>query len=278
MPVGTRLIPVIDLMGGQVVRGVRGDRQAYRPIVSALCRSSDPTTVARVLVEHCAARELYVADLDALTGGAAQIARLRELLQALPEVDELWIDAGFADADDAAALMDAMGRDGERVVPVHGSESLRSRQALAGLGARGVLSLDRRDGRRLDAAGCWDAPELWPQRVIVMTLERVGSGAGPDLQTLGEVRAKSPRATLIGAGGLRTPADLERASEAGAAAWLPDPWARLFRNRAIPREPGCRPTRSQNRDTLSRIWRVGCRQTAESGPRLWHIACVLGRR
>jgi len=227
MPSRTQLIPVIDLLGGQVVRGVRGERSAYRPIVSALCRSSEPLVVAAVLCEHCAAAQLYVADLDALMGGTVQVAVLRALLQGLPAIEELWVDGGFADADGAAALIDALGPDGARVVPVFGSESLRSRDVLAtcfdrssAIGARAVLSLDRRDGQRLDAAGCWDAPALWPQRVIVMTLERVGSGAGPDLQTLREVQAKAPRAALVGAGGLRSPADLALAGEAGAAAWL----------------------------------------------------------
>jgi len=227
MPIRTQLIPVIDLLGGQVVRGVRGDRRAYRPIVSALCGSSEPLSVARQLCEHCAARQLYVADLDALMGGAVQVALLRDLLQGLPGVDELWVDGGFADADAAAALVGALGPDGARVVPVFGSESLRSRDVLArcfdrgsAIGARAVLSLDRRDGQRLDAAGCWDAPALWPQRVIVMTLERVGSGAGPDLQTLRDVGAKAPQTTLVGAGGLRSQADLALAGEAGAAAWL----------------------------------------------------------
>jgi uncharacterized protein related to proFAR isomerase len=227
MPARTQLIPVIDLLGGQVVRGVRGDRQAYRPIVSALCRSSAPQVVARVLCDHCDARQLYVADLDALMGGSVQVAVLRELLQALPDLEELWVDGGFADADAAAALIGALGPDGDRVVPVFGSESLRSRAALAAcfdrgsaVGARAVLSLDRRDGQRLDPAGCWDAPALWPQRVIVMTLERVGSGAGPDLRTLQDVQAQAPTATLVGAGGLRSPADLAQAAAAGAAAWL----------------------------------------------------------
>jgi phosphoribosylformimino-5-aminoimidazole carboxamide ribotide isomerase len=109
------------------------------------------------------------------------------------------------------------------VVPVFGSESLRSRAALQGCfgsGRDGLLSLDRRDGQRLDAAGCWDAPSLWPQRVIVMTLERVGADSGPDLDTLREVQARSPTTRLIGAGGIRHPADLALAAEAGADAWL----------------------------------------------------------
>lgn len=218
------LIPVIDLLKGQVVRGVRGDRQAYRPIESALCASSEPRVVASVLVDHCAARQLYVADLDALMGGEPQRDVLRELLATLPGI-ELWLDAGFADADAASELGSQLAPYATRIVPVFGSESLRSRAALEAcrrqFGAMGaVLSLDRRDGQRLDRAGCWDAVSLWPQRVIVMTLERVGSGAGPDLQTMAELHAAAPATTLIGAGGVRKPDDLANAQAAGASAWL----------------------------------------------------------
>lgn len=221
------LIPVVDLLQGQVVRAVRGDRQAYRPIVSALCASSDPVTVARILCDHCAARQLYVADLDALQGGATQVAVLAELLEALPGI-ELWLDAGLADASAGQALRSRLAPFASRIVLVYGSESLRSREALErcfGNGAsederRAALSLDRRDGQRLDAAGCWDAVALWPKRLIVMTLERVGSGAGPDLDTLQEVRRLAPDAMLIGAGGIRSEDDLARAAAAGADAWL----------------------------------------------------------
>ena len=222
-----RIVPVIDLLQGQVVRGVKGDRKAYRPIVTTLCGSSDPLTVARVLLDDCAWRQLYVADLDALMGGSVQIGLLQSLLQALPELDELWLDGGFSDAPAAHAVIDALGPQGARVAPVFGSESLASMAALRRcfdrhepLGERALLSLDRRDGRRLDEAGSWEAPDLWPPRVIVMTLERVGAGTGPDLQTLREMRSRSPTTTLIGAGGLRSVADLDAAGAAGASAWL----------------------------------------------------------
>lgn len=210
------LVPVIDLMKGQVVRAVRGDRQSYRPVASRLCEGSDPVTVARALCRHCAARQLYAADLDALLGGPPQTAVLRALLEALPEV-ELWLDAGFAAPDQAAALRAALGALAARVVPVFGSESLRSVQ---GVPAEAILSLDRRDGRRLDPAGCWEAPQHWPRRVIVMTLERVGADSGPDLDTLGAVQQRSPGTLLIGAGGIRHQADLRLAAAAGAHAWL----------------------------------------------------------
>ena len=220
------LIPVIDLLGGQVVRGVRGDRKAYRPIESALCSSSDPLTVAAILTDHCATPQLYVADLDALMGKGAQQAVLQALLRHLPRL-ELWLDAGFADAAQAQALIEGLGADGARIVPVFASESLASREVLAACFARGsslaehaALSLDRRGNERLDAAGCWDADALWPKRLIVMTLERVGSGAGPDLDTMAALRRRAPHAMLIGAGGVRSAADLARAAEAGADAWL----------------------------------------------------------
>jgi hypothetical protein len=171
-----------------------------------------------------------------LLGRRAQADVLRALLRALPAL-ELWLDAGFAGADAADALLADLGAGAAGVVPVFGSESLASRGELQRcFGAlrrehgehgepgshhhAGVLSLDRRDGQRLDAAGCWDAPDLWPQRVIVMTLERVGSDAGPDLDTLCDVQAKSPGGFIVGAGGIRNDDDLARARDAGAAAWL----------------------------------------------------------
>lgn len=220
------LIPVIDLLHGQVVRGVCGDRQAYRPVTSALCASSDPMTVARILCERSDARQLYIADLNALMGGPAQLDVLRSVLLALPHI-ELWLDAGFADAPGARALLAELRPFEARIVPVFGSESLVSREALQvcfapaePAGARAVLSLDRRGGQRLDVVGCWDAVTSWPQRVIVMTMERVGSGSGPDLETMRELRRRAPTVSLIGAGGVRSEDDLARAAEAGADAWL----------------------------------------------------------
>jgi HisA/HisF family protein len=220
------LVPVVDLMQGQVVRAQRGDRANYRPIVSTLCGSSDPVAVARILCAHCASTRLYLADLDALQGREAHVGVLQALLAALPQV-ELWLDAGFADVDAAVQLRERLGEAASRVRPVIASESLRSRAAFEDAfgpggraGADALLSLDRRDGTRLDAAGCWDTPSWWPAEVVVMTLERVGADTGPDLETLRAVHALSPTTRVIGAGGIRDAADLDRAEHAGAWAWL----------------------------------------------------------
>jgi phosphoribosylformimino-5-aminoimidazole carboxamide ribotide isomerase len=215
------VIPVIDLRRGQVVHARRGQRQAYRPIVSVLSPGSEPLPLARALCDHTASPRLYIADLDALAGEDVQAGLLRALLDALPGI-ELWLDAAFRDVADAQALTARLGAAGERVLPVFGSESLDSRAALervAGLG-RAVLSLDRRDGRELDAAGAWHTPALWPRDVIAMTLERVGADAGPDLDTLRRLQALSPATRFTGAGGIRSAADLDSAAAAGAHGWL----------------------------------------------------------
>jgi phosphoribosylformimino-5-aminoimidazole carboxamide ribotide isomerase len=221
-----RIVPVIDLLRGQVVHARRGERQSYRPIISDLCTGSDPLVVARALIARTAARELYVADLDALLGGAVQVDVLDALCAALPGV-AWWLDAGFADASAAGALLARLAAHAPRIVPVFASEALPSRAALERCfdAARPVhgaalLSLDARGGERLDRAGCWEAPALWPARVIVMTLDRVGADAGPDLATLRSLRRAAPRVQFIGAGGVRDAADLRAAGEAGAHAWL----------------------------------------------------------
>ncbi len=228
-------IPVLDLLAGQVVHAVRGDRARYRPIRSPLCEGAAPGVVGPALLRAAGSSLLYVADLDALgpggPSGAVQVDALIDLLRALrqdrPDA-RLWLDGGWPDLASVRATFGRFGPDmAARIDPVLASESLRPgeldglRAEVDPLMARALLSLDRRDGRRLDPAGCWDRPALWPARVIVMTLERVGADAGPDLDTLADVaRRAAPGTQLIGAGGLRHAADLQAAGRAGASAWL----------------------------------------------------------
>ncbi|MDT3672122.1 MAG: HisA/HisF-related TIM barrel protein [Aromatoleum sp.] len=217
-----QVIPVIDLLAGQVVRAVRGERSAYRPVQSELCDGSEPLVVTRALLDYTASETLYIADLDALNGGAVQAGVLAALLSALPQT-AIWLDGGFRGADEFAALALRLGTAAQRVTPVFGSESLVTPAAVRDCFAdprRAILSLDRRGNQLLDPAGCWTTEALWPDRLIVMTLDRVGAFAGPDLDTLAAIRRRAPGASLIGAGGIRDEADLEAAAASGAEAWL----------------------------------------------------------
>ena len=218
-----QVIPVLDVARGQVVRGIRGERSAYRPIVSTLVAGSDPLAVAAALLPPAGvpALALYVADLDAIQGGQAQVGTLRRLL-ALRDDLCLWLDAGLRDTAAGAALRNAIGASSERVRLVYGSESLAAGGAIEALAddPQAILSLDCRLARPLDPAGLWSRPELWPRTLIVMTLDRVGAGTGPDLSTLARLRALAPDRHWVGAGGIRDRGDLRAAAAAGASAWL----------------------------------------------------------
>jgi phosphoribosylformimino-5-aminoimidazole carboxamide ribotide isomerase len=210
-----KLVPVIDIAGGAVVRAVRGERERYRPIVSRLCDGHDPADIAIALAGYCAADTLYVADLDAIRGGALQRAALARIAAAVPGCT-LWLDAGFR------RIGDGQQASSRGIEAVFGSESLADSGELLQLTDRAdvLLSLDQRGGQPMDPAGCWQRPDCWPMRVIVMTLDRVGAGSGPDLTTLAAVRERAGGRMLIGAGGVRNAGDLRAARDAGAAAWL----------------------------------------------------------
>ena len=216
---------MLDLLSGQVVRAVRGERSAYRPIVSGLAPGSDPLVITQALLARCAragaAPLLYIADLDAIQGRAGHAAVLARLLEAVPALT-LWLDGGFADVAGARAALAALGGHAARVRPVFGSESLRDVSALQALRAEpgAILSLDSRQSQAMDPGGSWDRPGLWPDTVIVMTLDRVGAASGPDLELFAALRAKAPGRRWVGAGGVRSAADLVAASQAGASAWL----------------------------------------------------------
>lgn len=220
-----KIIPVIDILHGQVVRAVRGNRQAYAPMVSRLCQGCDPVTVARALIKHCVATQLYVADLDALMGGPAQHDVLRALAQALPGI-ELWLDAGFRGRQAVTEVLNSVkdtaheASASARWVPVYGSETLQAQTPYGPQSVDAILSLDTLRKQRLGPASLWQQADQWPSRVIVMTLDRVGTLDGPDLDTLTELQALSPHTDMVGAGGMRSAHDLQAAQAAGARAWL----------------------------------------------------------
>lgn len=213
-------------MRGQVVRGVRGERHAYRPIVSRLADGSAPRDIASALLAAAAPPSacqaiLYVADLDAIQGGAAQLSVLRELLALRPDL-WLWLDAGFDRPQSVRKLRTALGTPAARLRPVYGSESLADAAALDDIAGDplAILSLDSRLHQPMDPSGSWERPASWPRTVIVMTLDRVGAGAGPDLSTFARLRGRAPDRVWIGAGGVRNADDLAAAAAGGAQGWL----------------------------------------------------------
>lgn len=210
---------MLDLLGGTVVHARQGDRDRYRPLRSTLCAGSAPEDVVAGLLELHAFATLYIADLDAIRRTGDHRDVIARLAARFPHLT-LWVDAGISRPDEAAALLD-----GGAGVVVAGSESLSSPDDLWVLRAavpedRLALSLDVLGERFLGPTALDTMPEAWPERVIAMTLARVGSAAGPDLDRLATVQRRAGPRRVYAAGGVRSAEDVEAVARTGAAGVL----------------------------------------------------------
>jgi phosphoribosylformimino-5-aminoimidazole carboxamide ribotide isomerase len=212
-----QIVPVMDLKGGVVVRARHGERAAYRPIETPLSQTSEPADVAAGLMALHAFNALYVADLDAIERRGNHEETIAKLSENYPRLS-LWVDNGCAEIAQAERLLATL----PGASLVIGSESQRDLELLRHLrnSTRIILSLDFRGEAFLGPEELLVGPELWPERVIIMTLARVGSDAGPDLETFAEIRARAGGRKIYLAGGLRNGGDLAAAKASGAAGIL----------------------------------------------------------
>ncbi|MDD5033611.1 MAG: HisA/HisF-related TIM barrel protein [Methylococcaceae bacterium] len=202
------IIPVIDLMGGIAVHAKQGRRDSYRPLQSPCCASPDPFDVLAGYLSLNSFRTFYIADLDALMGKGSQEGVIHRLQDRYPELD-FWVDEGCP-------------MENRHWTPIIGSESLRVSdwERLKGRGGDWILSLDFFDDRLRGPGEILREPQAWPQRVIVMSLNHVGSFAGPDVARLEGMRHLAPDRGIIAAGGVRHVGDLEKLESLGIAAVL----------------------------------------------------------
>ncbi len=206
------------------MQGLRGDRRHYRAVRSGLVAGSDPVAVARALCRECDGKTVYVADLDALEGKGDQRAVIRELRDDLGA--EPWVDAGVSDAQAAARLLEAGAA---RVIV--GTETLTDIDSLRAIrkvlpaaqllvsvdmGDHGVLSRCSELSGRPPLAAIDLLAKEGVTEIILLALRHVGTGAGPDLETLRAARDAFPDLSLIAGGGVRAAEDLRALAEAGA--------------------------------------------------------------
>jgi phosphoribosylformimino-5-aminoimidazole carboxamide ribotide isomerase len=222
-----RIVPVLDVTAGVVVRGIAGRRSEYRPIVSRLTTSTRPTDVAEAFRTHFGLNHLYLADLDAIAGAAPALDLYRDLWS---RGFGLWVDAGVRDATDAQLLIDASLEVVVGLETVRGPETLQQLVKRCGP-ERIIFSLDLKEGQPLGDVSAWREPEaeaiaaevfaLGVRRLIVLDLARVGVIGGTGTEALCQrLAAIHPEAELIAGGGVRGAADLRRLEECGVSSAL----------------------------------------------------------
>lgn len=210
------IIPVIDIKDGQVVLAQGGRRDRYHPVQSPLSPTSAPADIATGLLRLFRFRHLYVADIDAIERRAPNDVAIAEITKVAYGID-IWVDNGIADAVAASAWL--------RRFPhslVIGSESQNDCSTLAALHAepRAVLSLDFRGNSFAGPPALHHDVASWPSRVIVMTLDRVGTATGPDTHRVAEIAERANGRAVFAAGGVRNAGDLDQLAHAGATGVL----------------------------------------------------------
>ena len=211
-----KIIPVIDVLNGIAVHGIRGERKRYQPLKSLLCKSADPIEIASAF-ESLGFSSLYLADLDAILGKTANFSVYRQIMTETSL--DLMVDAGVADIAKAREVMDA----GVSKIVV-GSETLRSlgfvSQAVSAFGEdKIVVSIDQKGGKVLsasDSIALMDAvsfaqklASLGVRQIILLDLDRVGTEHGINRTVLRTLLEQTRVEVLVG-GGIRSLQELEQ--------------------------------------------------------------------
>ena len=225
------VIPVLDLMIGQVVWAKSGNRGCYSPVHSPLTQSARPLDVAKAMFNQTGCDCLYLANIDSFAG-ATPISNVYD--QLLEAGFSLWIDAdwmGSLHCDERTDQILSLAQQ-DKVNLIFSSETMSSWDEfsiIAGLaqsGANPIFSVDMRRGSviaksdELSAASPLDivsrAIDAGVKSMILLDLESVGTYQGVSTESLiTEVAEKFPQLQLISGGGVRNQEDAQRLLTAG---------------------------------------------------------------
>ncbi|HSO25789.1 MAG TPA: HisA/HisF family protein [Methanobacteriaceae archaeon] len=174
-----QIIPVLDLMSGMAVSGKSCHRETYKPLKSVYSSSPDPVEIASALKRN-RARQIYIADLDAIEKKGSNL----ELVQKINHILPVMLDWGVKDLLSFEFALEFASK------IIVATETLKSLDDLQTIfhkfpKDRIVVSVDIKDGKLL-------APEmdisldlfketlseLQPSQIILLDISKVGTHEG----------------------------------------------------------------------------------------------------
>jgi phosphoribosylformimino-5-aminoimidazole carboxamide ribotide isomerase len=210
-----QVIPVVDLLNGEVVHAKKGHRQAYQAMRSPLCASSDPLAIVAALMAIHPFQQLYIADLNAIQKlphkASSNYASIRQISLAYPEL-ELWLDAGIQQSADLLEWQKL------NVRIILASENFHDMQDYLALNEQQhdfILSLDFFSDGFHGPLALLKQTEDWPERVIIMSLADVGTNQGINKVMLEQMMQTNMGRRVYAAGGIRNEQDLLSLKELG---------------------------------------------------------------
>lgn len=214
-----KVIPAVDIMGGSVVRLVKGDP------ANKVVYSSDPVEMAKKW-EVAGADMLHVVDLDAAiqtgSNNANVIARITEAVK-IP----VQVAGGVRSAESAKEALEKAARVVIGTLAYSDPESVR--KLAKKYSGRIVISIDQVDGKVMvkgwtessgvkvaDAMAQFNAMGI--DEFLLTSIERDGTLQGPDIATLAEATAFNDRVGVIASGGISSVEDAIRVKSVGCSA------------------------------------------------------------
>jgi phosphoribosylformimino-5-aminoimidazole carboxamide ribotide isomerase len=221
-----KIIPVIDVLNGIAVHGIRGERKDYKPLKSILCNSVEPFEIASAF-ESLGFGSLYIADLDAIQGKPANYTIYRNIIS--ETALKLMVDAGISDTTKAETVLET----GVQKIVI-GSETLNNldfvTQSINDFGAeKVVVSIDLKKGKLLstsESITSLDAvtfvkqlSDLGGSQFILLELDRVGTEHGTNISFIKKIMEHTEVELMVG-GGIHSIQELEELESLGVSGAL----------------------------------------------------------
>ena len=203
------IIPVIDIRQNQVVHAIKGQRQNYRPLQTSLCNSYSPQDIVQAFINTYPFKTIYIADLDAIQSTSNNDLLIEQILNNFKSVS-FWVDQGLSSVTDIKIQ--------SRRQHVLGSETNISPETLNELVTicpEIILSLDFQTKDFLGHPDLIQKTDLWPDRIIIMSLSHVGSNDGPDYKLISNLQKTAENRKIYVAGGVRHEDDLQTLNDMG---------------------------------------------------------------
>lgn len=213
-----RVISAVDIMGGQVVRLVKGDAE------NKIVYGDDPSEMAKKW-EAAGADIIHVVDLDAAFGSGNNEKAIAKLMSSVKV--PVQVAGGIRTADSAKDALEQASR------VVIGTMAYSNPDAIKKLvkkyPGRIVISIDQADGKVM-VKGWKESTGVSVRDAIVQflgigvedflltSIDRDGTLGGPDVETLAQAAAIDTRARIIASGGISSIDDVIRVKTAGCAA------------------------------------------------------------
>lgn len=213
-----RVIFVLDIFNGNAVHAVRGNRSNYLPVRdSRICKSSNPLEIISVLEPE----EVYIADLNRLQFAGNNFDLIKKISARCKTMVDIGVET-VHDIEKGIKIADTV---------ILGTETssleLIENAAEQFSGFIGV-SIDIKNGKVLtkDRNIMVEVQKLMKMLnkydindIIILDLDRVGTGAGIDPEFLRDIAGLSNHNVLVG-GGIRDMNDINALKETGISGAL----------------------------------------------------------